>query len=234
MNFIYLELENNNLSQFSWENVVFYWRWSQLLTKDWSMLPPIPKYFFDLDDLIMITFNAIGTYCGKGSCGCDYSRYLKVLFEMTRLNQTYHFFFRYKNAEFSNYQFLQIFFPSFPEYKWKESISVLGRENWYGWFKLTIEKYHSDFYSTLMKFQKKQADIDIIAAKLSLGRSLKQLPNKKWLASRTKSKLRLQIMTHVKESFAHLLYAYWRWTIIRELRFRLTFPFLIANFSIYF
>ena len=49
-------------------------------------------------------------------------------------------------------------------------------------FRILIINHHPDFYSALTEFQKEQGDSENVLVKLTLGRSVKTGPKKKWLA----------------------------------------------------
>ncbi|XP_043483508.1 uncharacterized protein LOC122511975 [Leptopilina heterotoma] len=61
-------------------------------------------------------------------------------------------------------------------------------EGWHNRFRLVIGKYLPDLYSLLHEFQKEQADTESMLFELSMGRTVKNKPEKKWITL----KIRLQ------------------------------------------
>ncbi|CAD7001369.1 unnamed protein product, partial [Ceratitis capitata] len=48
-------------------------------------------------------------------------------------------------------------------------------------FALLFGKHHPDLYSLLREFQKEQADTEVSIAEISLGKSVKAAPKRKWI-----------------------------------------------------
>lgn len=54
-------------------------------------------------------------------------------------------------------------------------------EGWHNRFRLVVGRNHPDVYSLVKEFQKEQADSESTVAELSLGKTVKAAPKKKWV-----------------------------------------------------
>ena len=73
-------------------------------------------------------------------------------------------------------------------------------EGWHNRFRVVVAKHHPDLYSALQKFRKEQADTEVKVLELSQGKSIKDVPKKKWY----EAKQRLRTMVGLYPEHAEL------------------------------
>lgn len=95
--------------------------------------------------------------------------------------------------------------PRYPIELWNQHEAALRgssrtnnvSEGWHNRFAILVGKHHPDLYSLLTEVQKEQADTECAIAELSLGRSVKAAPKKKWYLLQS----RLQAITASYEDY---------------------------------
>ncbi|KAL6953007.1 hypothetical protein U1Q18_052277 [Sarracenia purpurea var. burkii] len=63
----------------------------------------------------------------------------------------------------------------------KRKATEHASEGWQNRFRLLMGRNHPDLYSTLLEFQKEQCSTEVTIAELSLGKSVKAAPRRRWL-----------------------------------------------------
>lgn len=94
--------------------------------------------------------------------------------------------------------------PRYPIPIWNQHEAALqgfsktnnASEGWHNRFAIVVRKHHPDLYSILTEIQKEQADTEVAIAELSLGRSVRAAPKKKWYLLKKEFK-RSQLVTKI-------------------------------------
>ena len=72
-------------------------------------------------------------------------------------------------------------------------------KGWHNRFRIVVAKHHPDLYSALKEFQKEQGDTEVKILELTQGKSIKEMPKKKWYDSKARLRSMVQLYREHEE-----------------------------------